>query len=96
MGERSIRPVLSGLFPPACPCSLMHLSALQDHKPAVHVSASRTAQSAGLTCEPLLLPQWVAFHVLPKGSRKQDSEYFWWFLVARSAPVSVFGCEQHG
>lgn len=34
VGERSICPVLSGLFPPACLCSLMHLSPLQDHKPA--------------------------------------------------------------
>lgn len=64
---------LPGLFPPAYSCSVIHLSKLQDLKPAIHLPdfGNFTVLQLDWCMTPLLLPRWVMFHVLRGGSREQ-------------------------
>lgn len=73
VGGHFICHFLSGLFPPACSCSVIHLSKLQDLKPAIHLPdfGNFTVLQLDWCMTPLLLPRWVMFHVLRGGSREQ-------------------------
>lgn len=92
VGEGSICPVLSGLFPPACP-----FSQLQDHEPAVHLPASRSFPVPQLDWRvtPCSFLDGLRSVCCLKGVGSRTQNSFGWFLVARSAPVSVFGGRQH-
>lgn len=78
VGEGSICPVLSGLFPAACPCSGIDLWQLQDtsqHFIPLHPEVSQSHSWTDMG--PPAPSSMVTLCVLPKGSWKQDPKSFW-------------------
>lgn len=87
----------SGLFPPACLCSVIHLSQLQDLKPTIHLADFRNFMVPQLDwcmipCSSL---DELCSMCCVEGVRSSTWNIFGRFSVLESVPVSVLDGEQH-
>lgn len=79
VGEHFICRFLSGLFPPACSCSVIHLSQLQDLKPAIHLTDFRNFTA--LQLDWCMTPCSAVLEMFLDGSQSLSQFHFQFLMV---------------